>query len=619
MDLYAQWTIGTYGIIFDANLPDATAPAFSAFPADGAKLSYSQAAAELEFAGFSREGYKLVGFSADRNSTEPEYGLEDEIEVTDANVLLHAIWRLDDGTDEGEDSEGEKKEADGEKTDTEKTDGEESEDKKAEGDQGETDDGADTDAEDKDTDAATNDPSSSEGIVGIDYDGDGVIDAYEKVETDAATSLLGASNARTLTSQSDDDTYTVRYDGNGGDGTMTDKEVEPNSLYSVDNNEFTREGYRFSGWGSSRNTDEGDRLNPGDSIYVDKDPLTLYAQWESDTCKVTFDANGGTNAPASRTYDSGSSYTLPKDKPTYDDFAFGGWLDSVTNSVYQPGDEYGTLDSDVTFTAVWGDSYKVTFDANGGSGSMDALVVPKGEVTTLPQNKFKKSKSEFLGWSESPSSTTPTYQDRQMNLQFSYDTTLYAVWGESSSSSSSSGSSSSSSSSSDSDSSSSSSSRSGTTYAISYRPNSGSGSMDKQSVPSGESIVLEGSDFTREGYTFVGWNTSASGSGTAYVPGDTVTPTSNMSLYAQWVPSDGADPSSARSSDSSSRSALEDDADTISAEPMPSPANASSSSNDPKAPPPSTADPQRTAPVILAGISGVLTVIGAKLLRKKSE
>ncbi len=615
VELYAQWTVGTFGIIFDANLPDATAPAFSAFPADGAKLSYSDAAAELEFAGFSREGYKLAGFSSDRHSTEPEYGLEDEIEVTDANVLLHAVWQVDDGTDDQTDADVEKTDAeDGEtETDGEETDGNESGDEKAEGEEGDH-----KDVEDKDT---ATDGSSTDELLALDYDGDGVTDAYQKVETEAAASLLGASNARDLASQSEDTTYTVKYSANGGEGSMVEEEADPNSLYYVTGNEFTRDGYKFGGWSkSSRPTAEEDRLNPGDSIYVENN-LTLYAQWDSDAYKVTFDANGGTNAPASRTYDSGSSYTLPKDKPTYDNFAFGGWLDSVSNSVYQPGDEYGTLDSDVTFTAVWGDSYKITFDANGGSGSMDALVVPKGETTTLPQNKFKNSKAEFLGWSESASSTTPTYQDRQMNVQFSYDTTLYAVWSESSGSSSSSSSSSSSKSSSDSDSDSgsSSSSRSGTVYAISYRPNSGSGSMDKQSVPSGESIVLEGSDFTREGYTFTGWNTSASGSGTAYVPGDTVTPTSNMSLYAQWVPTDGEEAASASSSDSRSRSALEADDSTIASSPSSSASSASSSSSASREAPPTTADPQSTAPVILAGISGILTVIGAKLLRRKND
>lgn len=50
---------------------------------------------------------------------------------------------------------------------------------------------------------------------------------------------------------------------------------------------------------------------------------------------------------------------------------------------------------------------------------------------------------------------------------------------------------------------------------------------------------VETAHYTRDGYEFIGWNTSADGSGTAYAPGDQITLTADVTtLYAQWRPTD---------------------------------------------------------------------------------
>ena len=56
-----------------------------------------------------------------------------------------------------------------------------------------------------------------------------------------------------------------------------------------------------------------------------------------------------------------------------------------------------------------------------------------------------------------------------------------------------------------------------------------------QTVPYGESATLNANSFTRTGYTFSGWNTNADGSGTAYGDGASISPSSNVTLYAQWA------------------------------------------------------------------------------------
>lgn len=71
------------------------------------------------------------------------------------------------------------------------------------------------------------------------------------------------------------------------------------------------------------------------------------------------------------------------------------------------------------------------------------------------------------------------------------------------------------------------------TYTISFDANGGVGSMPPQAGRL--SAALPSSTLTRTGYTFVGWNTAANGTGTAYANGATFPFTATTTLYAQWT------------------------------------------------------------------------------------
>ena len=58
--------------------------------------------------------------------------------------------------------------------------------------------------------------------------------------------------------------------------------------------------------------------------------------------------------------------------------------------------------------------------------------------------------------------------------------------------------------------------------------------MKPQAVESGVEVKLIANTFTKDGSDFTGWNDAADGSGKAYADGATVTPTGNLTLYAQW-------------------------------------------------------------------------------------
>jgi len=54
------------------------------------------------------------------------------------------------------------------------------------------------------------------------------------------------------------------------------------------------------------------------------------------------------------------------------------------------------------------------------------------------------------------------------------------------------------------------------------------------SAEEGSSVTIRSNPYVRSGCEFLGWNTSPSGSGTSYTPGETIALYSNIVVYAQW-------------------------------------------------------------------------------------
>ena len=82
------------------------------------------------------------------------------------------------------------------------------------------------------------------------------------------------------------------------------------------------------------------------------------------------------------------------------------------------------------------------------------------------------------------------------------------------------------------------------TYTVDYDANGGKGSHTDTGLTSGSEYnvrTLPATGITRDGYTFKGWNTKADGSGTSYAPGDTITITEDLTLYAQWEKTSSGD------------------------------------------------------------------------------
>ena len=73
----------------------------------------------------------------------------------------------------------------------------------------------------------------------------------------------------------------------------------------------TRTGYNFKGWATSSSASSG-----ATGSYTPTGNVTLYAIWKPLTYTITYNANGGTGAPANQTKTYGVDLTLSSTKPT---------------------------------------------------------------------------------------------------------------------------------------------------------------------------------------------------------------------------------------------------------------------------------------------------------------
>ena len=149
------------------------------------------------------------------------------------------------------------------------------------------------------------------------------------------------------------------------------------------------------------------------------------------TFTVTYDANGGINAPEAVTVTSDRTVTVSgKANMTRKGYTFTGWNTEAkgTGTDYEQGVK---LTNGTTLYAQWeANTYKVRFSANGGKGAMEELEFTYDADKALTANAFERELPyKFLGWSLTANGGVQ-YQDKQSvkNLAESGTITLYAVW-----------------------------------------------------------------------------------------------------------------------------------------------------------------------------------------------
>ena len=227
------------------------------------------------------------------------------------------------------------------------------------------------------------------------------------------------------------ETYTIRYDANGGTGAPASQTKTYGVPLTLSEVKPMRAGYEFLGW----STDPATMLTnyaPGER-YTDEASVTLYAVWRyiPKTYEVKYDANGGGNTPASQTKTEDVTLILTSTIPTRYGYTFRGWAttSTATTATYQAGGSY-TANESVTLYAIWKiNTYTVSFDANGGSNAPNPQKKTHGQNLILTVAIPTRANHVFLGWATDSSATSIAYAPGA-TYTADENVTLYAVWQE---------------------------------------------------------------------------------------------------------------------------------------------------------------------------------------------
>lgn len=290
--------------------------------------------------------------------------------------------------------------------------------------------------------------------------------------------------------------YGIGYDLNGGEwakGYKPEDYYLPGTVLELPKKgNLNRQGYQFLGW-KDKNTKEWVETITADANGT----KNVVAQWAKEYT-VSFNANGGTETPETRTVTCGSPYgELPT--PTREGYGFDGWYDDNGNLVND--NTVVTTAANHTLCAHWtANTYTVTFNANEGA-------VTPAEKTVTYDSTYGNSEElptptregyEFVGWFTQSDGGAKVMADTKVTTAGNH--MLYARWTLN-------------------------------VYDVRFDANGGKEAYEPKKVRHGNAYGTFPLTPTRIGYEFAGWFTDAK-DGTQVKPEDVVT--ASHTLYAHW-------------------------------------------------------------------------------------
>jgi len=313
--------------------------------------------------------------------------------------------------------------------------------------------------------------------------------------------------------------YTVRFAGNGATGGNTpDQAFQYNIGQNLRRNGFVRDGYTFTGWKRADNQQAyGDGQWVTNLTTQPDGIVTMVAQWSANEAHIRYNPNppagktAGGNGTPNWDGHTGDTPAIGGNGWTIDGYTFAGWTTSPDGggAKYAPGASW-TASGTLTLYAQWTPGEAgLTYDGNGATGGKTD---PQNGVTdqkvNVRQNGFTRDGYTFVRWdTQADCRGKAVNPGDKWTLQGS--STLYACW-------------------------------TGNMQPLTYHGNGATGgNTAAQSGKTGDELTTNANGFTRDGYTFVRWDTAKDGSGTAYGEGKngvgryTMKPAGN-DLYAIW-------------------------------------------------------------------------------------
>lgn len=313
--------------------------------------------------------------------------------------------------------------------------------------------------------------------------------------------------------------YTVRFTGNGATGGNTpDQAFQYNIGQNLHRNGFVRDGYTFTGWKRADNQQAyGDGQWVTNLTTQPNGIVTMVAQWSANEAHIRYNPNppagkttGGQGTPNWDGH-TGDTPTIGQNGWTIDGYTFAGWATSPDGSGarYAPGARW-TANGTLTLYAQWTPGQAgLTYDGNGATGGKtDPQPGKTDEKINVRDNGFTRDGYMFVTWNtQADCKGNAVKPNSEWTLRGS--STLYACWA-------------------------------GNAQTLTYHGNGATGgNTAAQSGKTGDELTTNANGFTRDGYTFVRWDTAKDGSGTAYGEGKNgvsqyVMKPAGNDLYAIW-------------------------------------------------------------------------------------
>ncbi len=230
--------------------------------------------------------------------------------------------------------------------------------------------------------------------------------------------------------------YKVRFDANGGNGTMQEQSFVCGKSKNLNKNKYKRSGYVFTGWNTQKD-------GKGKS-YADKEEVcslsqehgstvVLFAMWQGNAYQVQYNGNGadsGTVGYTKHVYGTGSKLAANHFKKR--GYTFAGWNTKAngTGKTYKAGEEVKELttkaDGVVTLYAKWTTTkYQINYKLKGGAlpNSAKKSYTIASKTISLPAPK--RNGYDFDGWYKDQSLKNRV---KQINAGTVGDKTFYAKW-----------------------------------------------------------------------------------------------------------------------------------------------------------------------------------------------
>ncbi|MBR0133910.1 InlB B-repeat-containing protein [Candidatus Saccharibacteria bacterium] len=461
--LYAQWEPNPSKIVYNANDGNGSTPNTEGVVDETVQVSDN---------GFTRDGYTFTGWNTKADGTGTNFDEGDDYLLTVDDLNLYAQWEANPAKLSYDANNG-------------------------------VGTMADTTGVTDQTVTVSDNGFTRDGytFTGWNTKADGTGTDYDE----AADYVLPAGNS-VLYAKWQANPSKIVYNANSGTGSMNDTTGVVDQTVQVSDNGFTREGYTFTGW-NTKADGTGDSYGAGDDYTLLPEQTTLYAQWQANPSKVTYDANGGTGSMNDTTGVVDQTVQISENTFTRDGYTFTGWDTKADDSGvdYAENADYTLTSENLTLYAQWrANPSKVTYDANGGTGSMSDTTGVVDQTVQVSDNGFTREGYTFTGWNTKTDGTGDSYAANDDFVLGVDQTTLYAQWQANPS-------------------------------KITYVANGGTGSMSDTTGVVDQTVQVSNNGFAREGYTFTGWNTKADGSGTDYGENANYALTPNdLTLYAQW-------------------------------------------------------------------------------------